>query len=84
MYNSSSTDVCEFSVCQMNGGSFGVEGWFSIQGKLQDSSAKTLHDSVADELEQTRLHDWGLLTLALACFVVAFVAVVVAGFKGKR
>jgi hypothetical protein len=95
LYNSTDIDVCEFSVCHQGGMSYGVEGRYDVMPKQEEGPAPVAGEEVSSshgavwqnnvgDVEQTQLHDWGLLALAFTCFAVAFVVVLVAGLKGKK
>lgn len=69
----------------MDSESSGVRGSYGVSGKQEDVTTPADGQvATADDIEQTQLHDWSLLVLAVTCFGVAFIAVVVAGLKGKR
>ena len=81
------TDVCEYGICHAGGWSCSVIGSYSVSGSLSvgddesgEEEAPTVTAS-ADEMGQTQLQDWWLLSIAAASFVVATALAVVVGCR---
>eukprot|EP00118_Oscarella_pearsei_P017997 m.181762 g.181762 ORF g.181762 m.181762 type:complete len:990 (+) comp39278_c1_seq51:4155-7124(+) len=83
-----SSEGCKYSVCHSDGQSRGVQGTFSVEGSQEQQQPKApCDDALSDQaidIEQTQLHDWALIGLAFAGFIIAVSVVIYLGCRRTR
>ena len=83
--NCESTDVCEYGICHSDGWSCRVTGFYGVNQTaiLVPNPYVYSQDVLAYDNDQTPMHNWCLLFIALVCSVTAAVVTVAMQWKRK-